>query len=735
MPEPQDKVTQGRGREQALGGGFSVVRRAEKNGDNSRQIVYIFVGWSCVPLTVQVGVCPGTSASVMAGDASTLITKRLHISGLTSQFNRAALSERLSSFGTVLDLEGSDDSYVNAVGERRPYAFVTLRTTPQQLAKCMNTLSGAVWKGAKLRVGEAKPPWHERLAAERTKHTPADEQCTALEKRKKQLRKRPWIGMEAHDMRPMTLERVNETHAWGWKSTPAGHLIRPMHMRPSHPIPKPADHEMRANHHGRHALSRAPRVTIDPTRYHREHLSERMFDAMTDHDDTHLHWVWDVDAHEWFAYNEKGHCVGQEAGPARRTRPIQLPLGPSDTCASSGVHRMDSDGEEESLEPTSPSHDVPDALFDQSEVSGELFDTPPQTKSTSWWDEPEPELKLESKPAPSRSPTPERPSKASGQHLDSMHDREATYSTAEPWNDSDFSDGYEETEHAPASSTNERERALGMLQSMFGSQDSEAPEPAESSSILMPDEGRSEVHAAEEVRPLAGEGNSSVHATLHADQIEGPTTASAPSSSTVLPARSLQQQQATAHDAPAASRTADGDADGDATANPIRLDRLKDMFQPTEESGAFTLFGDIDEENMSMDDDAVAGILGHASARTESDHTEQRLSRPPTSSTTTAAATTHIPPFTTPFTLSQQIPSLLPTLFQLGSTPFWQVDSDEAIRENWLAKRSELTQTYRSMHRDAIKKRRRRVAGSRAAGAEHGGSAPIRGVLQDPSSA
>lgn len=93
-------------------------------------------------------------------EASIPITKRLHISGLTPQFSQDALRERLSTYGKVLDIVGSEDSYLNGVGQRRPYAFATLQTTPQQLAKCMNTLSGAVWKGAKIRVGEAKPPWH-----------------------------------------------------------------------------------------------------------------------------------------------------------------------------------------------------------------------------------------------------------------------------------------------------------------------------------------------------------------------------------------------------------------------------------------------------------------------------------------------------------------------------------------------------------------------------------------------
>ena len=111
------------------------------------------------------------------------ITKRLHISGLTSHISRDDLVKRFSSFGTVKALDGLGK--LDANGDLRPYAYVTIESTKGQLAKCepsllhslflfrprdcthnrhlgLNLLSGTTWKGARLRIGEAKPDYGER---------------------------------------------------------------------------------------------------------------------------------------------------------------------------------------------------------------------------------------------------------------------------------------------------------------------------------------------------------------------------------------------------------------------------------------------------------------------------------------------------------------------------------------------------------------------------------------------
>lgn len=563
--------------------------------------------------------------------ASIPITKRLHISGLTPQFSQDALRERLSTYGEVLDIVGLEDSYVNGVGQRRPYAFATLRTTPQQLAKCMNTLSGAVWKGAKLRVGEAKPQWHERMATERAKLGAGDMQKKELDRQRRRLRKRPWIGMEAHDMQPVTLERV-QNGEWGWKVTPAGHLIRPMLMRPPRPIPRPADADVKK----RHAIHRAHRLLIDPIRYSREHLSGRMFEALTQEDDAQLRWHWNDENREWQAFDSHGLCVATDTGPRERFKPLIVASTdepPEDEVPATlfGQNELTPEDLPETLQ---TSH--ADQWWNEGDASNELFDAPQTSQTDSWWKE------ADEPPAAKLHPIPR----------------------TNLMDDGDFSDGYEETEHVPVQAQDEKKLALDVVMNLFGESYADEPEPA---SVNLLD------NHTQEAPPDASYGIK--------------TEASKPSET-------------------------------------VHMESLKNMFQPTEDSGSLALFGSlVDENDMVEDDDAIAGILGAPTAPSEQAHTPTPVPK--------LATSTRIPPFTTPFTLASSTPSLLPALLQRGSAPFWKVDTDEEIHERWLSKRSDITQTYRQLHRDAIKKRKRRVVGSRA-GVQHGGLAPVRGAMAPP---
>ena len=64
---------------------------------------------------------------------SEVVTKRLHVSGLTPQISAADLTLRFSSFGKVKALDGLGK--LDGVGQPRPYAYLTLETTKSQLAK------------------------------------------------------------------------------------------------------------------------------------------------------------------------------------------------------------------------------------------------------------------------------------------------------------------------------------------------------------------------------------------------------------------------------------------------------------------------------------------------------------------------------------------------------------------------------------------------------------------------
>ena len=55
------------------------------------------------------------------------VTKRLHISGLTSSITAEDLTRRLGSYGTVAALDGLGKR--DALGNPRPYAYATLCST------------------------------------------------------------------------------------------------------------------------------------------------------------------------------------------------------------------------------------------------------------------------------------------------------------------------------------------------------------------------------------------------------------------------------------------------------------------------------------------------------------------------------------------------------------------------------------------------------------------------------
>lgn len=135
------------------------------------------------------------------------------------------------------------------------------------------------------------------------------------------------------------------------------------------------------------------------------------------------------------------------------------------------------------------------------------------------------------------------------------------------------------------------------------------------------------------------------------------------------------------------------------------------MFQ---HDGGFSLFGAIAEED--LDDMVLEDPFEPVPAPAPV----------PVTTTTPRPASVRLPLLTTPATLGRN--SLLEVLQRSGSTPFWCVDSDEAIDERWKAQRGELTQNFKRMHREAVKKTRRRVAGSRAStGTTRPGAAPPAG--------
>lgn len=69
-----------------------------------------------------------------------VITKRIHISGLTPAITSKDLSDRLGSFGTVKAMDGF--GAVDNLGQPRKFAYATLETTKGKLARCTSHALG-----------------------------------------------------------------------------------------------------------------------------------------------------------------------------------------------------------------------------------------------------------------------------------------------------------------------------------------------------------------------------------------------------------------------------------------------------------------------------------------------------------------------------------------------------------------------------------------------------------------
>ncbi|OBZ74192.1 putative endoplasmic reticulum metallopeptidase 1 [Grifola frondosa] len=212
-----------------------------------------------------------------------IVTKRLHISGLTPAITPADLAQRLTSFGSVKALDGFGQ--LDALGQPRKFAYVTLETTKPKLARCMNLLSGATWKGAKLRLGEAKPDFGERITEEHTALKRVASATDGEPPKKRRCLPRGVQGFHAADMSLVTPE--NAASRPGWHVTSLGRLIRPVRMRPTHPLPEPLLSAAREKGHKgaekkdkgltkrkrvKEPPARARRRTIDPMKWGSQHL-------------------------------------------------------------------------------------------------------------------------------------------------------------------------------------------------------------------------------------------------------------------------------------------------------------------------------------------------------------------------------------------------------------------------------------------------------------------------------
>ncbi|KAJ7031814.1 hypothetical protein C8F04DRAFT_1109208 [Mycena alexandri] len=205
--------------------------------------------------------------------STSTITKRLHISFTPSVPANGpvelakSLTAHFGKFGTVKSVDGLGE--LDGVGLPRKFGFVSIEGSEAGITKCVNSLSGSIWKGVKVRVGDARPNFDQRIAQEN-----AEEPAPARRKRKRS-------GVHAEDMTPVTPDIAAERS--GWKVTEMGRVIRPLRIRPARPLPPPLvslpkklstskDKDSAKPKKRRDPDSRSRRRTIDMMRWGSVHL-------------------------------------------------------------------------------------------------------------------------------------------------------------------------------------------------------------------------------------------------------------------------------------------------------------------------------------------------------------------------------------------------------------------------------------------------------------------------------
>lgn len=157
------------------------------------------------------------------------------------------------------------------IDQPTPHSHATTWTSASRTG--VNTLSGTTWKGARLRLAPAKPDFAARWSKE---HDAASAEPPPAKRRK---RLRGAHGRECGDMAPVTPESAPR-HP-GWRTTPLGHLVHPVRMRPARPLPPPPGEQGKEKETEkkkkkvkvRPVPTRARRRLLDPTRWGATHLS------------------------------------------------------------------------------------------------------------------------------------------------------------------------------------------------------------------------------------------------------------------------------------------------------------------------------------------------------------------------------------------------------------------------------------------------------------------------------
>jgi hypothetical protein len=642
-----------------------------------------------------------------ASGSSLRCSKRMHLSGLNAdQCSLKDLQDRFGSFGLSVSEVHNWPPLLNAVEQPTDWCFLTLTGEENKIRRAVDLLHGTLGKGKKLRISKAK---------ERAWQATGDDDVNKdKEKKQKKKRVKGVVGMESETLHtPITAKDV-EKGEWGWKKTPAGHLVRPMHMRPDHPLPKPtiikADEETKDPKKTRRKqntvpkpLTRAKRITIDPSRYGAIHLSKMMLEDPTIEEVPGQSWSYEEEESEgtanWTLRDEKGDVIRSEQVTIRQPNANTYNPSNSEYSASS------SQSEEE--EDDGGIFDEIDAAIDQaSDISDSEEDNDINEKDDVGDAQEENIL-----------------AKADGEEK-----MQITYPHYDPDEEDAFSDGYQEMTTEKISDFKvdhgmERQKQLDLLKRMFGDNALRADRPERASILLDDDDDESIEDAAtkEEVIPnqeVDDEVDLKIESSQLAqkDAVQGPSDTDSDSSDSTI--EKLQPADIEMQD--------DQEPDEDQTTREedrVEISTLTDMFRPKEDKGGFSIMANLDLElddefNFEPDiDDGEAEAVQDTNWRAQ-DFTPSYTTLPQATKKQVAV----FPSLDTNGFIrangSDFISSLARQLRQKDPsiTAFFEFDDPETISQKWEERKSTLTQVYKRRHREALKKKKRKFTGSRAAG-------------------
>lgn len=415
------------------------------------------------------------------------VIKRLHLSPLNPQSHTPeAISNLLGPHGTVLSLSHWPPP-LNGVGEPSNFAFVTIRGDEAKISKAIGRISGSVWKGSKIWVREAKKDYKSGYGSADEATITADKRPTTKqsekqregdeEGKKKQSahpnRRKDHEHESVRQARIITEEDVKAGKVWGWKVTPAGHLLRPMQMRPARPLPPVESLQAAGSSKGKSresAVVRSRRQIIDPTRYGAVHISGALLGSEDDIPPRHELWVCEEDDGEvgtvrWVRKSETGAQLASEevhTYPRQRRRleaktergEAAATSTESSPYASSSRSSRRSDSVSSASSATSSSSGAP---------SSTLSSRSAQSSASSVEDD---------------APNVSALSKFNRAEIPDLGDGTFHFDAYDPDDEANFSDGYDEgvgtvpskkTEPVTSSNAHERDVGLRVLRDLFGS--------------------------------------------------------------------------------------------------------------------------------------------------------------------------------------------------------------------------------------------------------------------------